>query len=148
MKRLGSTMYHQTRLGAKPMSNTDGYLFAQGRYPTKIKAEDLPEWYIGGKLQEQHVYISALGVKHLVFAPVYNISPDKDDLLYISYDKPIVPDPSSPSGKWLNGYKHILYGDFVMEYLKGVAKYSHYDIQPIIQQIVEKQNWYHEHYSK
>ena len=146
MKRLGSTMYHQTRIGSKHASNKEGYLFAQGRYPTKIKAEDLPEWYIGGKLQEQYVYISAQGVKHLVFMPVYNVSHDKDDLLYISYDKPIVPDIASPSGKWLTGYNHILYGDLVMEYLQGVAKYSRYDIQPIVRQIADKQKWLYEHY--
>lgn len=145
MKRLGSTMYHQTRRGKHPVTNEDGYLFAQGRYPTKIKPDDLPCWFICGPFQGEIVYISAKGVKYLVFVPVFNL--DKDDLLYISYDRPIVPDTSSPSGKWLNGYDHIIFGEIVVDYLKGAAKYSRYDVSPIMKQLEEKQKWLQEHTS-
>lgn len=137
MKRFGSTMYCRTRRGKKSRFNEDGYLYAQGRYPTKIKAEDLPEWYIGGLLQGEYVYVSAKGIKHMVFVPDYSTFRGKGSFLYISYDRPIVPDTSSPSGKWLNGYNHILCGEFVEEYLKGVAKYSCYDIKPIMQQVLK-----------
>ena len=132
-------MYHQTRRGKLPVTNEEGFLYAQGRYPTKIKPEDLPSWFIRGIFQDETVYISAKGVKHLVFMPVYNLA--KDDLLYISYDKPIVPDTSSPSGKRLNGYAHIIFGELVIDYLKGVARYSRLDIRPIMKQIAEKQEW-------
>jgi hypothetical protein len=95
---------------------------------------------------EKHVYISAKGVKYLVFIPTYNNHLNKDDLLYISYDTPIVPDTRSPSGKWLHGYAHILYGGIVSDYLKAVAKYSRYDVKPIQKQIEEKSKWYHSNY--
>jgi len=149
MKRFGSTIYYQYRRGSwrgVPESNPDGYLYAQGRYPTKIKPEDLPEWYFTGMLRGQNVYISAKGVKYLVFIPTYNNHLNKDDLLYISYDTPIVPDTRSPSGKWLHGYAHILYGGIVSDYLKAVAKYSRYDVKPIQKQIEEKSKWYHSNY--
>lgn len=151
MKRFGSTMYYQCRRGAKlgeTQSNAEGYLYAQGRYPTKIKPEDLPEWYVCGYLRAERVYISAQGVKHMVYAPIFNNHRDKDDLLYISYDQPILPDKRSPSGKWLHGYDHILYGGLVIPYLKAVALYSAYDIKPIMKQIDEKQKWYRENYGE
>jgi len=142
-------MYYQFKRGSKHNDielQPDGYLYALGRYPTKIKPEDLPCWYVSGYLRGQRVYISARGVKYLVYVPTYNNHLDKDDLLYISYDKPIEQDPNTNSGKWLHGYSHILFGGLVVEYVKATAKYSGYDIRPILAEIRKKQQWFHENF--
>jgi len=151
MKRVGSTIYHQCRRGVsfgELIPHPEGYLYAQGRYPTKLRPDDLPEWYISGYLRSQIVYISARGVKDMVYVPTYNNHLDKDDLLYVSYDKPIEPDHESRSGKWLHGYAHILYGGIVFEYVNAVAKYSNYDVRPILREINRKRQWYQENYGQ
>lgn len=151
MKRFGSTIYYECKRGrllSIPEPHPEGYLYARGRYPTKIKPEDLPEWYIKGYLHGQDAYISARGVKHLVFRPHYNNHLNKDDLLYISYDTPIEQDPNTNLGKWFHGYDHILYGSFVSDYVKAVAKYSGYDVRPILKEIQKKTKWYYETYGE
>jgi len=36
----------------------NGYLFSNVIYPTKIKAEDLIEWYIRGRYYKRHGFLS------------------------------------------------------------------------------------------
>lgn len=40
----------------------DRYLFAQAVYPTKIKADELAEWYVYGRYYKGFGYLSAKGV--------------------------------------------------------------------------------------
>ena len=145
MKRFGSTIYHQYRRGSlcgETESNPDGYLYAQGRYPTKIKPEDLPEWFFTECARTEYLYLGRRQAS--VFVPTYNHL-NKDDLLYISYDT-LSCQTLILHLKWLHGYAHILFGGIVPDYLKAVAKYSCYDVNPIMKQIEEKSKWYHENY--
>ena len=67
MKRFRSNLYTAQKIVCADrqhvyVENEDGYLFAQAIYPTKIKAEDLPEWYVYGRYYKCFGYLSAKGV--------------------------------------------------------------------------------------
>ena len=48
----------------------NGYLFAHGIHAAKIKAEDLPEWYVYGRYYSCFGYLSAKGVVDMKYAPI------------------------------------------------------------------------------
>ena len=129
--------------------DADGYLFAKGLYRTKIRPEDLPEWYVEGQLYHQDGYISAKGVKCLLYKPNY-IMPHlhKDDLLFISYDKPIEPDDEGVQGIWYHGYDHIVWGGMILPFLQACKAYSGYNISAIMDEVKNKEQWYEKHYGK
>lgn len=122
-------------------TDPDGYLFSRGRYRTKIRAEDLPEWYVYGYLYKLHGYMSAKGVKYMVYCPNKHTNHMfKDDFLYISYDRPIVPDES----RWerYSGFDEYVFGGVILDFLLAAEKYSGYDISGIKAQIEEKRQWF------
>lgn len=123
----------------------DGYLFSHGQYKTKIRAEDLPEWYVYGYYYKCHGYLSAKGVKHLVYRPnkCWNHM-FKDDFLFISYDKSIT--HTTDSILDYTGHDEHIYGGFIVKFLKAAEKYSGYDISEIKAQIEDKRLWFKENY--
>lgn len=126
-------------------SDPSGYLLSGGKYRTKIRPEDLPEWYVFGYLYKRHGYISAKGVKHLVYRPNKSWNHMlKDDFLFISYDKPIVSENNSLTS--YSGYDERIYGGIIVEFLKAAEKYSGYDISAIKAQIEDKRLWLKSHY--
>ena len=65
--------------------NDDGTLFS-GPYRTKIKPEDLPEWYMYGRYYKRFGYMSTKGITDMVYIPSrYSNHYLKDDCLLISY---------------------------------------------------------------
>ena len=53
-KRIRQILYSEQKITRKNnrlqyIENPDGYLFSNMVYPTKIKAEDLPEWFVYGR---------------------------------------------------------------------------------------------------
>ena len=116
--------------------DTETPLFSCGRYRTRILAADLPEWYVEGRFCSQWAYVSAKGVKHLVYIPRYSDHSYKDDRLLISYDKPIIPEAES-----FTGYDIAIYGIFIVNFIESVARYSDVDIRDIQAQIAEKGKW-------
>lgn len=114
----------------------NGYLFSQGRYRTKIKAEDLPEYYIPGTYYRTPGFLSAKGVKQMVYKPNFWINHlFKDDYLYISYDKEIKQMDTGNGIVDYVGSDILLWGWSIIDFLKGVEKYSNYDISEIKKQI-------------
>lgn len=152
MKRFASTLYLSERRNPQTRNyETDpqGYLFAKGRYRTKIKSSDLPSWYVEGFLHDQFGFISAKNVKHLLYKPNYDTNHrHKDDLLFISYDKPIEPDENGTHGIWYHGYEHVVHGPLIVNFLEAAKEYSDYDIKPIMREVRKKERWYQEHYGK
>ena len=126
-------------------SDPNGFLLSGGRYRTKIRPEDLPEWYVFGYLYKRHGYISAKGVRHLVYRPnkCWNHML-KDDFLFISYDKPI--ESSNDDLFSFTGYDERIYGGIIIDFLKAAEKYSNYDISGIKAQIEDKRHWLKSHY--
>ena len=75
-KRIRSTLYMESKIKwikheLSMEHDPDGFLFASGKYRTKILPQDLPEWLIRGYLYKRFGYISANGVKHLLYVPNY-----------------------------------------------------------------------------
>lgn len=117
----------------------DGCLYSNGKYPTGIRPEDLPDSYIKGNFYGIDGYMKASGIKYLLYVPNLWINHFlKDDFLFISYDKPIVMKEGGDS-KWDNeGYDEYVWGSEIISMLKAAEKYSGYDISSIKQQIEEK----------
>lgn len=151
MKRFASTLYLSMRRNPRTKefeSNAEGFLYAKGIYPTKILPKDLPEWYVKGWIHRQDGYISAKGIKHLLYKPNYQTEHrNKDDFLFISYNAPIEPDASDMHGIWFHGYDHVVCGNIIVDILHAAQKYSNYDINDMIREVAKKEAWYQEHYT-
>ena len=123
-----------------------GYLYADGRFPTKILPEDLPEWYVFGYMYKRHGYLSAKGVKHLLYKPNYWVDNHchKYDTLYISYDKPIEPYEVEHGSTWYKGYDHAIGGNLIYDFVKAAGKFSSCDVSDMLREIEKKRAWYYE----
>lgn len=125
------------------IEDKNGYLFAQAIYPTKIKAEDLPEWYVYGRYYKCFGYLSAKGVVDMKYVPSrYSNHFLKDDFLFISYNSMISENPEANSViDMYTSYDERINGNEILDFLKAVRKYSAYDISGIAQMIQEKADW-------
>lgn len=123
-------------------------LFSEGIYPTKLTAEDMPEWYVYGRYYKQWGYLSAKGVKSLVYEPNrFSNHMFKDDFLYISYSDPIVlASDRQPGGFKYTGFDEYIFGSVIVRFLRAAERYSDYDITVIKAQIEEKRLWFKESY--
>ena len=150
MMRFASTLYltmHHNPKTRKLEADADGFLYAKGLYRTKISPEDLPDWYVCGHIYQQKGYISAKGVRYLLFKPNYITHHEhKDDYLFISYNRPIEPDEGDERGIWYHGYDHVISGVIIGAFLTAVSKYSDYDIDEIATEYRQKEQWYLENY--
>ena len=150
--RFASNLYLTTHRNPKTHqfeTDPEGYLFAKGLYRTKIRAKDLPEWYVQGQIHHQTGYISAKGIRHLLYKPSYAMPHlHKDDFLFVSYDQPIEQDQEDVNGIWYHGYDQILYDGMIIPFLKAAKKYSNYDISEIMDEVRKKEDWYRKYYGK
>ena len=150
--RIASTLYMESRIRHNPLraeTDPDGHLFSDGRYKTKIYASDLPEHYVYGYLYKRHGFISAAGVKHMLYVPNYIFNHrHKDDTLYISYDEPIRLDTGDHGLKLYDGCKHAISGSLILNFVDAAEKYSGYDVSEIRGEIKRKSDWYDEKYGK
>jgi len=126
------------------VQNEDGTLFS-GVYKTKIKPEDLPEWYLYGRYYKRFGYMSTKGITDLLYIPNrFSNHFLKDDYLLISYTGTIR-EVENPSGKLImeryEGWDERVWGSEIITILKGARKYSGYDIRPIITKLKWKKGW-------
>ena len=103
-KRINALFYSTEKLGLlsyryPPKTLENGYLYSQGKYPTKIMAEDLPKHYKYIYMYRNYVYLKTSGVKYMIYKPNYFVDNHlfKDDFLYVSFDKEILP---YTEGRW------------------------------------------------
>ena len=130
------------------ISNDDGTLFS-GRYKTKMLPTDLPEWYLYGRYHKRWGYMSTKGIVDMVYRPNLHVNHFlKDDFLYISYKEKIEPvtEEDKKSDRMLRyeefkGYDDVVFGNEIIDILKGARQYSGFDIAPIIEQVREKEKW-------
>jgi predicted metal-dependent hydrolase len=127
-------------------TDPDGYLFANGTHRTKILPEDLPEWYVYGYMYKRQGYMSARGVKHLLYVPNYTFDNHlhKYDSLFISYDELIEPYEFDNGRQWYKGYDQVLSGSVLVDFVKAAGKYSCYDIGGILSEIARKKEFFYE----
>lgn len=126
------------------VTNDDGTLFA-GPYKTKIKPEDLPEWYLYGRYYKRFGYMSAKGITDLLYIPNrFSNHYLKDDFLLISYGGKIR-EVESPEGSTAldryEGWDEVVWGREIITILKGARKHSGYDIGPYISKLKRKKDW-------
>jgi len=149
-KRIASTLYMESRIRHNPLRveyDPDGHLFSDGIYPTKIFASDLPEHFVFGYMYKRHGFISAAGVKHLLYVPNYTFNHlYKYDNLFISYDEPIQPEKKSDGFQWYEGYKHVVSGLMITHFIDAVERYSKYPVSAIRDELEKKRVWYYEKY--
>ena len=128
------------------VSDPNGYLYADGIYPTKILPEDLPEWYVYGYMYKLHGYISAKGVKHLLYVPnyIFDNHLHKYDSLFISYNEPIEPYEYDRGHHWYKGYDQVVSSSVLRDFVEAAGKYSGYDISEIQKEIARKTEFFYE----
>jgi hypothetical protein len=154
-KRIRANLYMESKIKWVKRELTvehdpDGYLYADGRYRTKIQPTDLPEWYVYGYLYKRHGYLSAKGVKQLVYKPNYFIKNHvfKYDTLFVSYDEPIEPYTDEFDHNWYRGYDHAIGGPILRDFAEAVGRYSDFDVSAIQEEIQKKIAFYYEHNPK
>ena len=156
-KRLTSKLYTDTKFSRKSGKFTyeslpDGRLYSNRVHPTNITAEDIPEWYMRGRYYKHFGYLSAKGIKDLVYVPNYIFNHfHKDDDLYISYDKPITSHveqtPWCTDRVVYDDYDHRIDGGQLVHFILMVQKWSpNIDTKPIIAEIYKKSRWMIETY--
>lgn len=130
------------------VTNEDGTLFS-GPYRTKIKPEDLPEWYLYGRYYKRWGYMSTKGVTDLMYIPSrFSNHFLKDDCLLISYGGSIVEttDPNISYYERYQGWDERVWGSEIITILCGARKYSGYDIAPFIEKLKWKKEWLQKEY--
>lgn len=151
-KRIASTLYMESRIRHMPLrteKDPDGHLFADGRYATMIYASDLPEHFVYGYLYKRHGFVSAAGVKHMLYVPNYIFNHrHKYDSLYISYDEPIKPAACEHGLVLYEGAEHTIDGSLIIDFVDAAEKYSGYDVSEIRREIQRKSDWFDEKYGK
>lgn len=124
--------------------NDDGTLFS-GQHKTKILPQDLPEWYVYGRFYKCFGYLSTKGITDLMYVPSRSSNHFlKDDALYISYGSKIQQTQSAERQsihECLSGFDERVWGNEILDILKGARIYSDYDISVIVQQLKEKKEW-------
>lgn len=143
MSRFKSNLYtverrvwknHELRL----IQNEDFTLFS-GHHKTKIVEEVLPEWYVFGRYYKMWGFLSTKGITDLLYIPNLWINHFlKDDCLLISYGGKIEEHPDSIDFDKYSDVDERVWGNEILDVLKGAEKFSGYDIAPIVEQIREK----------
>lgn len=124
--------------------NDDETLFS-GRYRTKIKPEDLPEWYLYGRYYRRFGYMSTTGITDMVYIPSrFSNHYLKNDCLLISYGGKITEKENSISSSKLElyeGWAERVWDNEIITILCGARKFSDYDIAPFIEQLKWKKEY-------
>lgn len=152
---IDSYVYH--RDGCELKSLPDGRLYSGWgtQFPTKITADDLPEWYVYLRDYKRHGYLNTKGVKCAYYInSIFDNHWLKDSNLIISYVDDSLPIP--PRGdfsryqsgwydiaKWDNKSRLYIWGSDILVALKGIEKYSpEIDTTEIRKGIIEDYNVY------
>ena len=124
------------------VTDPNGFLFSKGIYPTKIRKEELPPWYLYGYFGHRNGWLNTKGVVDLYYRPNKHFNHlFRDDFLFISYHGKITP---SDSLTLVSGYDECIWGGNIVPFLIRTKDYSGYDIEPIKAQIRDKLQWFKE----
>ena len=153
-QRFRQRFYMIERIGRKNgrlqyIENEDGTLFA-GPYKTKIRPEDLPQWYIYGRYYKCFGYMSAKGITDMLYLPSkFSNHFLKDDCLLVAYGGKIEEKNDGNTYSRFDrhtGYDELVWGNEIIGILKGARNHSDYNIDTLIEQIREKAVWMAEHF--
>lgn len=146
-KRIKAPFYTEERTGLVGLYNRtrlpEGYLYSSGRYKTKIAPKDIPKHYVYGMIYKVQGYISIKGIKDIVYRPNYHsVHLFRDDMLYVSYDKPITSKENRYGTLDYFDYDALLWGPMIVDFIRAVRKYKSYDIEQIYEDVKNKQQFY------
>lgn len=119
----------------------ENYLFSQGIYKTKIKEEDLPNYYIKIWLYPRYVYISLKNIKDIYYKPNFHFNHwIKDDSLYISYKDKLNIDERGSCDNW----DVVIWGSEIDHFVNELEKdnYNKIKIQEIKDLMNKKNKWF------
>lgn len=131
----------------------DGRLFSKGIWPTNLTAKDLPESFIYGRFYKKWGYMDTAGIKDMFYEPNKTFNHFlKDDRLVISYTGKIKK-KKDKNYDYLDLYYYenedfSVWGNEIIDFLKGAKEYSGIDIKPFIAQIKDKLKWLKETYKE
>lgn len=118
------------------VESADGTLLSKNYGRTKLYASELPEWFVYGRYYKRFGYLSTKGITALKYKPnMHSNHFLKDDRLMISYGK------TEGELDDENKYDVWIWGSEILDILQGAKIYSNYDIEPIVAQIKEKEEW-------
>ena len=143
MNRFKSNLYTVERRVLKNhelqlIRNEDFTLFS-GHHRTKIVEEELPERYVFGRYYKMWGFLSTKGITDLRYVPNLWVNHFlKDDCLLISYGGKIEERPDHIDVDQYSGVDERVWGNEILDVLKGAEKFSGCDIAPIVEKIREK----------
>lgn len=144
-KKIKSNIYHIEKIMFEPKKghyyyrDPDGYLFSNFTYKTKIKPEDLPDYYVFGRYYKRWGFLCSEGVKSVYYRPLLWINHFlRDDLLFISYKNEKI-DEADIENFGYKTFDYFISGNEILDFLKAMTIYSpSVDIQPTIDGIKYK----------
>lgn len=150
MKKIDAYFYTEGKLGKRfreTLARDNEYLYSLGKYPTKIKKEDLPEYYI--KFRSRVIwymtgYLKTLGVVDIDYEALNINHLFKDDYLYISYKEKLKTEKNSWGHEIYINNDISICGNDIVPIVLAIKKYSNLDINHVKQKIQDKVNWYRE----
>ena len=126
------------------------FLLSDGIYPTKIRPDDLPPWYVEYTYWHTR-YVDTSRVTDVVYRPVslphYNHL-FKDDMLFLHYDGIEPKWDSEYGGHWPTTPHECLFGWALVTGLISVREYSGIDITPHLEILRAKVLRYNEEYNE
>lgn len=148
MKRIKALCYTKGHYGKgfrEIIDTNNENLYSMGRYPTKIKVEDLPEDYI--KFQSRVIwymtgYLKASGVVDIDYKAMKINHLFKDDYLYISYNEKLKVEKGWLGLDEIVNYDVCICGNDIIPILLAIKKYSNIDINKVKMKINDKLDWY------
>ncbi len=127
------------------VKNDDNTLFS-GNQKTKILAQDLPEWFVYGRFYKRFGYMSTKGITDLLYVPS-KVSNHflKDDCLLIAYGgkmENVLPENERQliTERYI-GFNETVWGNEILDIIKGARVYSSYDIASLIELVKAKKEW-------
>lgn len=145
-KRFNAVLYTQGRFGKEIRQTLDTdseFLYSMGIYPTKIRAEELPEDYV--KIRSRSIWymtgwLKTSGIKDMKYSWARFNHVFKDDYLHISYDKPIEPKKDDFGTTYCNAEISICGSDIVPLVL-AAERNSGFDTTEVRAEIEKKRRW-------
>ena len=146
-KHITAKFYTRGKFGKRLRETVDTdnpYLYSLGRYPTKIKHEDLPNdyiefhsrsiWYMTGYLKTSGVV--DIGYTWARFNHLF-----KDDYVYLSYKEPLKLESDDWGFRRYTNYDVCICGNDIIDIVLAVEKHSNCDTSFVRSEIEKKRIW-------
>lgn len=147
-KRIKANYYSVDKIGFDRqtkryirITNPNDCLYSGATYITKLRKEDLPEWYVEGYFYKHHGFMNTKGITDIYYRPCWFSNHFlKDDFLYLKFGgKMTISD--KPGWDAVQGYDEYVYGYSIIQILKGAYQWSGIDLESFIEALEQKRQW-------